>query len=106
MGGYAEYSYGKAGSFMTNYTYGVSLLIANAAIAISVVAYASVFLGVQLSPVPVALWTIFTLWLATVLNFWGARFTGQYRYSYYLGSNYSRSVLSTIGWFWFKPALY
>ena len=30
MGGYAEYSFGKSGSFMSNYTYGVSLVIANA----------------------------------------------------------------------------
>ena len=36
MGGYAEYSFGKAGAFLTNYTYGLSLVIANAAIAISV----------------------------------------------------------------------
>lgn len=77
MGGYAEYSYGKAGSFMANYTYGVSLVIANAAIAISAVGYAAVLLGVHLSPVEVALGTIFTLWLATVLNFGGARITGQ-----------------------------
>ena len=32
MGGYAEYSFGKAGNFMANYTYGVSLVIANTAI--------------------------------------------------------------------------
>ncbi len=37
MGGYAEYSFGKAGNFMANYTYGVSLVIANTAIAISAV---------------------------------------------------------------------
>lgn len=35
MGGYAEYSFGKAGNFMANYTYGVSLVFANTAIAIS-----------------------------------------------------------------------
>lgn len=35
MGGYAEYAFGKSGNFMANYTYGVSLLIANVAIAIS-----------------------------------------------------------------------
>ncbi len=34
MGGYAEYAFGKSGNFMANYTYGVSLLIANVAIAI------------------------------------------------------------------------
>ena len=41
MGGYAEYSFGKAGNFMANYTYGVSLVIANTAIAISAVGYGS-----------------------------------------------------------------
>ena len=35
MGGYAEYSFGKAGNFLTNYTYGSSLLIANVAIGIT-----------------------------------------------------------------------
>ena len=45
MGGYAEYSFGKAGNFMANYTYGVSLVIANTAIAISAVGYGSEFLG-------------------------------------------------------------
>ena len=72
MGGYAEYSFGKAGNFMANYTYGVSLVIANTAIAISAVGYGSELFGAILSPLSIALWTIFTLWLATVLNFGGA----------------------------------
>ena len=77
MGGYAEYSFGKAGNFMANYTYGVSLVIVNTAIAISAVSYSSEFLGAALSPLSIALWTIFTLWLATILNFGGARITGN-----------------------------
>jgi putrescine:ornithine antiporter len=88
MGGYAEYSFGKSGAFMTNYTYGVSLLIANAAIAISVVGYA------------------FVLWLATVLNFWGAKFTGRLGSITIWGVIIPVLLLGTIGWFWFKPALY
>ncbi|WP_396070727.1 hypothetical protein, partial [Citrobacter braakii] len=43
MGGYAEYAFGKSGNFMANYTYGVSLLIANVAIAISAVGYGTDF---------------------------------------------------------------
>lgn len=39
MGGYSEYAFGKAGNFMANYTYGVSLLFANIAIAITCVGY-------------------------------------------------------------------
>jgi putrescine:ornithine antiporter len=90
----------------TNYTYGVSLAIANAAIAISIVGYASVFFEVHLSPVPVALWTIFVLWLATVLNFWGAKFTGRLGSITIWGVIIPVLLLGTIGWFWFKPALY
>ena len=29
MGGYAEYAFGKAGNFLANYTYGISLLFAS-----------------------------------------------------------------------------
>ena len=47
MGGYAEYAFGKSGNFMANYTYGVSLLIANVAIAISAVGYGTELLGEQ-----------------------------------------------------------
>ena len=69
MGGYAEYSFGKAGNFMANYTYGVSLVFANTAIAISAVGYACGFLGTTLNPLFTAIATIGVLWLATVLNF-------------------------------------
>lgn len=69
MGGYAEYSFGKAGNFLANYTYGVSLIFANTAIAISAVGYALGFLGTTLDPVMTCAATVFTLWLATVLNF-------------------------------------
>lgn len=77
MGGYAEYSFGKAGNFMANYTYGVSLIFANTAIAISAVGYALGFLNKSLDPIMTCAATIFTLWLATVLNFGGAKYTGR-----------------------------
>ena len=35
MTGYAEYSFGKAGNFLCNYVYSVSILVSNVAIAIS-----------------------------------------------------------------------
>lgn len=52
-GGYAEYAFGKSGNFMANYTYGVSLLIANVAIAISAVGYGTELFGATLSPVQI-----------------------------------------------------
>lgn len=106
MGGYAEYSFGKAGNFMANYTYGVSLIIANTAIAISAVGYGSEFFGVTLSPMAVSLWTIFTLWLATVLNFGGARITGKISSFTILGVIIPVVGLSIFGWFWFSGEMY
>ncbi|ERI92591.1 putrescine-ornithine antiporter [Clostridiales bacterium oral taxon 876 str. F0540] len=106
MGGYSEYSFGKAGSFMANYTYGVSLLIANVAIAISAVGYACGFLGKELSPISVGLWTIFTLWLATVLNFKGARVTGRISSFTIWGVIGPVVGISVFGWFFFSGKLY
>ena len=106
MGGYAEYSFGKAGNFMANYTYGVSLVIANTAIAISAVGYGSEFLGATLSPLSIALWTIFTLWLATVLNFGGATITGNISSFTIWGVIIPVVGISIIGWKWFDSSMY
>lgn len=106
MGGYAEYSFGKAGNFLANYSYGVSLLIANTAIAISAVGYGSELFDVSLSPVAIAMWTIITLWLATILNFGGARITGNISSFTIWGVIIPVVGLSIIGWKWFEPNLY
>lgn len=106
MGGYAEYSFGKAGNFMANYTYGVSLIIANTAIAISAVGYGSELFGTILSPLSIALWTIFTLWLATVLNFGGARITGNISSFTIWGVIIPVVGISIIGWKWFDGSMY
>ena len=106
MGGYAAYSFGKAGNFMANYTYGVSLVIANTAIAISAVGYGSEFLGATLSPLSIALWTIFTLWLATILNFGGARITGNISSFTIWGVIIPVVGISIIGWKWFDGTMY
>ena len=106
MCGYEEYSFGKAGNFMANYTYGVSLVIAKTAIAISAVGYGSEFLGATLSPLSIALWTIFTLWLATVLNFGGARITGNISSFTIWGVFIPVVGISIIGWKWFDGTMY
>lgn len=106
MGGYAEYSFGKAGNFLANYSYGVSLLIANTAIAISAVGYGSELFETSLSPISIALWTGITLWLATVLNFGGARITGNISSFTIWGVIIPVVGLCIIGWKWFEPDLY
>ncbi|MDW3642490.1 amino acid permease, partial [Vibrio sp. 1291-1] len=65
MNGYASYAFGKSGAFMAGWTYGLSLLIANIAIAITCVGYGSAFFEVTLSPVETCLYTIAILWICT-----------------------------------------
>ena len=83
-----------------------SLVIANTAIAISAVGYGSEFLGATLSPLSIALWTIFTLWLATVLNFGGARITGNISSFTIWGVIIPVVGISIIGWKWFDGSMY
>ena len=64
-GMYSKKGGGKAGNLLANYTYGVSLIFANTAIAISAVGHALGFLGTTLDPVMTCAATVFTLWLAT-----------------------------------------
>lgn len=106
MGGYAEYAFGKNGSFMTNYTYGLSLVIANVAIAVSAVSYLTVFLGIHLSPMTAALWAAAIIIITTVANFWGANITGKIGSVTVWGVILPVAILAIIGWFWFHPSVY
>lgn len=106
MGGYAEYAFGKTGNFLANYTYGISLLIANVAIAITVVGYSAEFFSVTLSPVMVALLTMAVLWITSLLNAGGARLTGRLSSFAIFGSAAPVIGMCLIGWFWFDPSLY
>ncbi|MFU6003191.1 putrescine-ornithine antiporter [Pseudomonas aeruginosa] len=106
MGGYAEYAFGKSGNFLANYTYGVSLLIANVAIAITAVGYLQAFFGWQLSSLAVSLATIAVLWVTTVPNFGGARVTGKIGAVTVWGIILPVVGISLIGWFWFDAEMY
>ncbi|WGL98880.1 putrescine-ornithine antiporter [Arsenophonus sp. aPb] len=106
MGGYAEYTFGKSGNFMANYTYGISLLIANVAIAISAVGYGAELFGVSLSPLLICIATIAVLWICTVANFGGAHITGQISSITVWGVIIPVMGISIIGWYWFKSDLY
>jgi putrescine:ornithine antiporter len=106
MGGYAEYSFGRSGNFMANYTYGVSLLIANIAIAITAVGYAVVLFDRPLSPMATALAAVGLLVVTMVANFGGARITGRIANITLWGVIIPVVGLSIIGWFWFDSDLY
>ncbi|QBY45114.1 putrescine-ornithine antiporter [Arsenophonus nasoniae] len=106
MGGYAEYTFGKSGNFMANYTYGISLLIANVAIAISAVGYGAELFGVNLSPLVICIATIAVLWICTIANFGGAHISGQISSITVWGVIIPVMGISIIGWYWFKADLY
>ncbi|SDT61680.1 putrescine-ornithine antiporter [Pseudomonas prosekii] len=106
MGGYAEYTFGKAGNYLTNYTYGVSLLIANVAISITAVGYIQVLFDIKLDSLQVGLATIALLWITTFANFGGARITGQIGAFTVWGVIAPVVLVSTIGWFWFDSSVY
>ena len=106
MGAYAEYSFGKSGSFMTNYTYALSLVIANVAIAVTAVGYFSTLMGWTLAPVQIAMWTIGFVWLTTIPNFFGPAVTGRLGAITVWGVILPVVGISFIGWFWFKSSIY
>ncbi|MEO9497559.1 MAG: putrescine-ornithine antiporter [Vibrio splendidus] len=106
MNGFTEYAFGKSGNFLANYTYGISLVIANVAIAISAVGYATDFFDASLSPIGICIATIALLWATMVANFGGARITGQISSFTVWGIIIPVVGISVIGWFWFDPAMY
>ena len=106
MGGYAEYTFGKAGNYLTNYTYGVSLLIANVAISITAVGYIQTLFDIKLDSLQVGLATIALLWITTFANFGGARITGRIGSITVWGVIAPVVLVSTIGWFWFDSSVY
>ncbi|WP_447722695.1 putrescine-ornithine antiporter [Edwardsiella tarda] len=106
MGGYAEYAFGKSGNFMANFTYAISLVIANIAIAISAVGYGAVLFDWHPSPIMTCVATIAVIWLTTVANFGGARITGRIGSVTVWGVIIPVAGISLIGWFWFNPEMY
>ncbi len=91
---------------MANYTYAVSLLIANVAIASSAVGYADVLFDFHLTPIDTCIATILVLWVATVANFGGARITGQVSSVTVWGIIIPVIGVSINGWYKFDFELY
>lgn len=106
MNGYASYAFGKSGAFMVGWTYGLSLLIANIAIAITCVGYGAAFFNATLTPLETGLYTIAILWLCTLANFGGANITGKIGTFTVWGVILPICSLGIIGWFYFSPEMY
>lgn len=106
MGGYAEYKFGKVGNFLSNFTYAISLIIANIAIAMGVVSYSSYFFGWELSPIEVCAATIGVLCLAASISFGGPKEAGRFSTLGVLCVLTPVAGLLLMGWYFFEPAIY
>ncbi|MCI1820684.1 MAG: putrescine-ornithine antiporter [Megasphaera sp.] len=106
MGGYSEYAFGRIGHFMANYSYAVSIVIANVAIAISAVGYGAEFFSITLTPLQTCIYTISLLWLGAILNFSGTRQSGTRSTITIWGAILPVLGISIIGWYWFDPSLW
>lgn len=103
LGGYSQYAFGRSGSFLANYTYGISLLIANLSIAVSVVGYGAMIFDANLSALEIGLWSMGLIWVCTVINFPGVRATGHVSHFFAWALIIPILFLCTAGWFWFSP---
>ena len=107
MSAYAEDAYGKDGYFLVFFLYFLSLAIGNVAIAISAVGYLAAFLPwLSSTPIATCIGVIALLWLTTIANFGGPKWTGRIGSVTVWGVIIPVGALSLIGWFWFKPAVF
>ncbi|MCI5837575.1 MAG: putrescine-ornithine antiporter [Veillonellaceae bacterium] len=106
MGGYAAYRFGLTGYFMTNFSYALSLLVANVAIAVTAVSYAATMFGRHLSPGQVTAACIGLICCTGILNFGGSGWTGRISSVTVWGSILPVAFVGFFGWFWFDPNMY
>lgn len=77
LGGFATYAFGEAGSFLTNLTYGVALLISNVAVGMTSIGYLLECLGWHASPFASDIAIACLLIFGCLINAGGARLTGR-----------------------------
>lgn len=106
MGGYAEYRFGRAGNFLSNFCYTISLIIANVAIASGVVSYGSYVFNFQLDPVEVCLATIGVLMVAATISLVGPKRFGKFSSLGVLCVVTPVIGLLLFGGFFFQPDVY
>ena len=103
MAAYAEDAYGKAGYFQVFFLYFLSLAIANVAVASTALGYLVPFFpGLGATEVTTAVGVIALLWITTVANFGGPKFTGRIGAITVWGVLIPVGFMSFFGWFWFS----
>lgn len=111
LGGIAEYAFGHTGAFMVNCIYGFSLITANIAITYSALGYLLGIFGGGIhasdnSSIWIWVGTVVLLWVTTLLNFRGPRFTGVVAAAFIWGVLLPVLALLLMGGFWFDPSIF
>lgn len=106
-GGPATYAFDAFGRFwgsQSSLWYWAACLIGNVAIALAASSYLSSFLGFSAGPVMGALFTVFLLWLVTVVNLVSPRFVGQFDGLLLVAGLIPLLLVITVGWWSFDAA--
>jgi arginine:agmatine antiporter len=106
-GGPATYAFDAFGSFwgsQSSLWYWAACLIGNVAIATAASSYLLSFFGVAASPASSAAFTVFLLWLVTVVNLVSPRFVGQVDGPLLVAGLVPLLLAVTVGWAAFDPA--
>ena len=106
LGGYVEYGFGRTGHFMANYSYAVSLVIANVAIAISIIGYGAVLFDLTPTPLEVSVATIIMLIVTALVNVRGNASTGRISNITIWGTMLPVLFIGAFGWYWFDLDMY
>jgi arginine:agmatine antiporter len=106
-GGPATYAYDAFGPFwgsQSSLWYWAACLIGNVAIATAASSYLLSFFGVGTTPAGSAAFTIFLLWLVTIVNLVSPRFVGQVDGPLLVAGLVPLLLAVTVGWAAFDPA--
>lgn len=106
MVGYAQYTFGNSGAFITSYTFVIAIILANCAIGLSVVGYATNCLHITLDPVQTAVVTVVVLLASAIPSFFGARVTGIISSYTIWGVLVPLFGICVLGWFFFNEKMF
>ena len=103
---YARIAAGRYAGFQSGFAYWASNWTGTVAISLAVTGYLTVFLPQLKAPLASAATTIAVIWLLTLVNILGPRFTGKFGgWALALGV-LPVAAVALLGWFWFDPGLY
>ncbi len=103
---WARWKLGNYAGFQSNALYWLGNIVANVAIAVSVVGYASAFFAPLAGQKAAAVGTIVVIWLAVLANIAGPRLVATLESATTLLGLAPVLVITLFGWFWFHPGLF